>query len=98
MLFPEFKGIVSRIVDLTNANLDAISVGKSTWGKQIKEAMNVNGGDIEAATTTDYIMHFFTFGWKVGIGTFIFFFSIIKQQLLNILIDTVLTQEIAKFY
>jgi solute carrier family 8 (sodium/calcium exchanger) len=28
--------------------------------------MNVNGGDIENATTSDYVMHFLTFGWKVG--------------------------------
>ena len=27
--------------------------------------MNVNGGDIENATTSDYVMHFLTFGWKV---------------------------------
>ncbi|XP_012935788.2 sodium/calcium exchanger 2 [Aplysia californica] len=61
----EFQGVVSRIVDLTNANLDQISVGKSSWGKQLKQAMNVNGGDMEAATTADYVMHFLTFGWKV---------------------------------
>lgn len=29
------------------------------------KAMNVNGGDIENATTCDYVMHFLTFGWKV---------------------------------
>jgi hypothetical protein len=29
------------------------------------QAMNVNGGDIENATTSDYVMHFLTFGWKV---------------------------------
>lgn len=27
--------------------------------------MNVNGGDIENATTSDYVMHILTFGWKV---------------------------------
>ncbi|KAI8500976.1 hypothetical protein Bbelb_210710 [Branchiostoma belcheri] len=30
-----------------------------------RDAMNVNGGDVENATTMDYVMHFLTFGWKV---------------------------------
>ena len=30
------------------------------------DAMNVNGGDIENASTADYIMHFLTFGFKVS--------------------------------
>jgi solute carrier family 8 (sodium/calcium exchanger) len=29
------------------------------------DAMNVNGGDIENASTADYVMHFLTFGFKV---------------------------------
>ena len=29
------------------------------------DAMNVNGGDVENATTSDYVMHFLTFGFKV---------------------------------
>ncbi|CAC5384183.1 SLC8A [Mytilus coruscus] len=37
----------------------------TSWGKQFQDAMNVNGGDIENATFLDYILHFFTFGWKV---------------------------------
>ncbi|KAK3760699.1 hypothetical protein RRG08_010672 [Elysia crispata] len=61
----EFKGVVSRIVNLTNANLDQISVAHSTWSQQFTDAMNVNGGDIEGATKLDYLMHFLTFGWKV---------------------------------
>ncbi len=28
--------------------------------------MNVNGGDVENATAGDYVMHFLTFGFKVG--------------------------------
>ena len=65
IMISEFKGVVSRIVSLTNANLDQISVAHSTWGQQFSDAMNVNGGDIEGATKVDYLMHFFTFGWKV---------------------------------
>merc|ERR1719367_2088867 len=29
------------------------------------DAMNVNGGDVENASTGDYIMHFLTFGFKI---------------------------------
>ena len=40
---------------------------KIKWGQQFVEAMNVNGGDLETATVLDYVMHFFTFGWKVSV-------------------------------
>ena len=66
MYFSEFDGFVSRIADLTNANLDAMRVHRATWGQQFVQAMNVNGGDLETATVLDYILHFFTFGWKVS--------------------------------
>merc|ERR1712066_996368 len=36
-----------------------------TWAQQIKDAMVVNGGDIESASTADYVMHFLTFGFKL---------------------------------
>ncbi|XP_067672018.1 sodium/calcium exchanger 2-like [Haliotis asinina] len=61
----EFTGVVSRVVNLTNANLDSLKVSTTTWGQQFEEAMNVNGGDVENATVFDYIMHFLTFGFKV---------------------------------
>ncbi|XP_052770198.1 sodium/calcium exchanger 2-like isoform X2 [Mya arenaria] len=61
----EFDGFVSRISNLTNANLDALRMQRATWGQKFVEAMNVNGGDLENATVFDYIMHFFTFGWKL---------------------------------
>ncbi len=56
-----------RVVGLTHVNLDKFALGSSTWGQQFREAMSVNGGDIETATSLDYAMHFFTFGWKVNI-------------------------------
>ena len=56
---------MSRIVNLTKANLDALQLEKSTYVQQFYEAMNVNGGDLESATLLDYIMHFLTFFWKV---------------------------------
>lgn len=51
---------------MVNADLDAISVVKKGWGQQFNEAMNVNGGDVDSATAVDYIMHFFSFPWKVS--------------------------------
>lgn len=41
--------------------------------------MNVNGGDIENASTSDYVMHFLTFGWKVWMLQFITKFSQTKN-------------------
>lgn len=67
--FTEFAGFVDRIADLTNANLDALRVGKQTWAKQFEEALNVNGGDLETATAFSYILHFMTFGFKASIRT-----------------------------
>ncbi len=65
--FPEFNGLVSRIVNLTKANMDALQLEDSTWVTQMKNAMNVNGGDIENATFIDYLLHFLTFFWKVDL-------------------------------
>ena len=64
--FSEFNSVLNRMAELTTANVDSMAVHHETWISQIKDAMNVNGGDIENATTTDYVMHFCTFGWKVS--------------------------------
>lgn len=61
----EFNGLVSRIFNLTKANLDYLQLEESTWVGQFRQAMNVNGGEIEEATFVDYILHFCTFFWKV---------------------------------
>ena len=55
---------------MTNTNVDEMRVHNETWAQQLKDAMNVNGGDIENATTVDYVMHFLTFGFKVGTRSF----------------------------
>eukprot|EP00106_Octopus_bimaculoides_P003535 XP_014770977.1 PREDICTED: sodium/calcium exchanger 1-like [Octopus bimaculoides] len=57
--------MVSRIANLTKQNLDSLKLESATWGEQFKQAMNVNGGDIENASNTDYGMHFLTFFWKI---------------------------------
>lgn len=60
-----FNSVMDRLMVMTNANLDKIRVHSSTWCQQIKESMVVNGGDIENATTADYVLHFLSFFWKV---------------------------------
>lgn len=52
---------------MTNPNVDDMRVHNETWGQQMKDAMNVRGGDIENATTTDYVMHGITYGFKVRV-------------------------------
>lgn len=61
----DFNNVMTRVLMMTNANVDAMRVEKETWVEQIKDAMNVNGGDLEGATWGDYLLHFCTFGWKI---------------------------------
>jgi len=58
--------MVSRLVNMTNLNMDALAVESTTWAIQIRNALNVNGANVDTATTMDYIMHVLTFGWKVS--------------------------------
>uniref|UniRef100_A0A8D8M8W6 Sodium/calcium exchanger 3 n=1 Tax=Cacopsylla melanoneura TaxID=428564 RepID=A0A8D8M8W6_9HEMI len=60
-----YNSVVDRLMLMTNTNLDAIAVHSETWGQQITSAMNVNGGDLSSATTSDYWLHLLTFFWKV---------------------------------
>lgn len=61
----EYRRLFDRVVSLTHLNLRRLELGSETWGAQFREAMSVNGGDVVNATTQDYVMHFFTFAWKV---------------------------------
>ena len=61
----EFQTLVDSMMDLTNLNLNNMKLYSKNWSKQLKNAMCVNGGDLEKATSTDYIMHYITFGFKV---------------------------------
>merc|ERR1712088_1144796 len=61
----EFNSVLNKMLLMTNANLDGMRVDQETWAQQLKDAMNVNGGDIENATAGDYVMHFLTFGFKI---------------------------------
>jgi solute carrier family 8 (sodium/calcium exchanger) len=61
----EFNSVLNKMLLMTNANVDSMRVHHETWAQQLKDAMNVNGGDVENASTADYIMHFLTFGFKI---------------------------------
>ena len=61
----EFNTIMNKMMMMTSANVDELRVQNETWAQQMKDAMVVNGGDIDNATTIDYIMHFLTFPFKV---------------------------------
>lgn len=61
----EFDGLVKRVIAKTHLKLAKLKLGSQSWAEQFKSAMAVNGGDIENATTLDYVMHFLTFGFKV---------------------------------
>ena len=63
----DFNHLVTRIAAQTKENLDGLRLESSSWGEQFHNAMNVNGGDVENATTFDYIMHFLSFFWKVSL-------------------------------
>ena len=53
---PDFNTVISKLMNLTNANIHAVEIQRQTWGEQIKEALTVNGGDVENATNMDYVM------------------------------------------
>lgn len=60
----DFNSIVNRVAVMTNVNVDSVRLQSETWAEQYRSALSVNGGDIENATTGDYVLHFLTFGWK----------------------------------
>ncbi|OQR79195.1 sodium/calcium exchanger 1-like, partial [Tropilaelaps mercedesae] len=61
----DFNSIVNRIMIMANVNVDKMRLHNETWAEQFKENMNVNGGDLDSATPTDYVMHAVTFFWKL---------------------------------
>merc|ERR1712241_896754 len=61
----EFTGVMNKLMLMTNANVDELRVNNETWAQQFKDAMVVNGGDVENATTGDYVMHLLTMGFKL---------------------------------
>ena len=52
----EFNSVLNRMLLMTNANVDSMKVHHETWAQQLKDAMNVNGGDVENATTVSFLI------------------------------------------
>ena len=68
MLFPiylDYKTMAKRMASLVQVDIDKLNVTKTTWAQQFRDAMNVNGGDLETAKISHYIGHGFAFFWKV---------------------------------
>eukprot|EP00057_Strongylocentrotus_purpuratus_P018304 XP_011672778.1 PREDICTED: sodium/calcium exchanger 3 isoform X3 [Strongylocentrotus purpuratus] len=61
----DYTSMLDRVVKITHVNLDRLRIGNASYADQFRDAMNVNGGDVESATLFDYVMHFMTFGFKV---------------------------------
>lgn len=61
----DYKTMATKVASLVKADIDKLSVTKTSWGQQFYEAMNVNGGDIETAKFGHYIAHTLAFFWKV---------------------------------
>jgi len=61
----DFNSMMSKILLMSNANMDSMRVHNDTWAQQFKDAMIVNGGDVENASMGDYIMHLLNFPFKI---------------------------------
>ena len=61
----EYQQIIDNMIALTNKQLEELSLYQTSYIKQIKDAMLINGGNLEHAKFSDYAMHFLTFGLKM---------------------------------
>jgi solute carrier family 8 (sodium/calcium exchanger) len=68
----EYKTMANRLASLVQVDIDKLSVTKKSWGQQFREAMNVNGGDLDTAKIGDYVGHCLAFFWKVIFNKFKF--------------------------
>ncbi|CAF3976092.1 unnamed protein product, partial [Rotaria magnacalcarata] len=57
--------MANKMASLVQVDMDKLSVTKTTWGQQFKDAMTVNGGDLETAKFVHYVGHTFSFFWKI---------------------------------
>lgn len=64
---PDYTGVLDRVVAITHINIDRLRIGNSSYADQFRDALNVNGGDVENSTTIDYVLHFITIYFKVMI-------------------------------
>ncbi|CAF2384962.1 unnamed protein product [Rotaria sp. Silwood2] len=61
----DYKTMANRMASLVQVDMDKLSVTKTSWGQQFRDALNVNGGDLETAKMGHYIGHALAFFWKV---------------------------------
>jgi solute carrier family 8 (sodium/calcium exchanger) len=57
--------MANQMASLVQGDMDKLNVTKTTWGQQFKDAITVNGGDLETAKFGHYIGHALAFFWKV---------------------------------
>ena len=60
-----FNTMVDNMMDLTESNLEDLNMYSSNWTEMIMNNMHPNGGKIDTATATDFILHGLTFGLKI---------------------------------
>ncbi|XP_071815402.1 sodium/calcium exchanger 2-like isoform X3 [Apostichopus japonicus] len=60
----DYTGVLDRVVAITHINIDRLRIGNSSYADQFRDALNVNGGDVENSTTIDYVLHFITIYFK----------------------------------
>ena len=58
--------MANKMASLVQVDIDRLSVTKTSWGQQFREAMSVNGGDLETAKIIHYFGHTLAFFWKVS--------------------------------
>ena len=61
----DYKTMANKLASLVQVDIDRLNVTKTSWGQQFRDAMNVNGGDLETAKFSHYFGHTLAFFWKV---------------------------------
>lgn len=63
----DYSGVLDRVVAITHINIDRLRIGNTSYADQFRDALNVNGGDVDNAGVVDYLLHFITIYFKVGV-------------------------------
>jgi solute carrier family 8 (sodium/calcium exchanger) len=57
--------VVESVARLMRLKMQKMSLETTSWVEQFNDAMNMEGEEGQQPSTTDFVMHFLTFGWKV---------------------------------
>lgn len=60
----DYSGVLDRVVAITHINIDRLRIGNTSYADQFRDALNVNGGDVDNAGVVDYLLHFITIYFK----------------------------------